>query len=107
MGVLQGKKRKIFAEILKRLRERAIQTMVSASVDFSGETSRNQDSIQKTTSGLIKLIFPHKDVDTITIDELKLCLDLAIEARQIIHDQLAIISPGEYQSRSMKAKIKN
>ena len=96
-----------FAEILKRLRERAIQTMVSASVDFSGETSRNQDSIQKTTSGLIKLIFPHKDVDTITIDELKLCLDLAIEARQIIHDQLAIISPGEYQSRSMKAKIKN
>ena len=96
-----------FAEILKRLREKAIQAIVSACVDFSGETSRNQDSIQKTTSGLIKLIFPHKNVDTITIEELKICLDLAVEMREIVHDQLAVISPGEYQSRPLSANIKN
>jgi ATP-dependent Lon protease len=95
-----------FAEILKRLREKAIQTMVAASVDFEGETSRNQDSVQKTTSGLIKLIFPHRDVDTIEAEEMKLCLDLAIEARQIVYDQMVIISPGEYQKRRITARMK-
>ena len=95
-----------FAEILKRLRERAIQTMVAASINFEAETSRNQDSVQKTTSGLIKLIFPHRDVDTIEAGEMKLCLDLAIEVRQIVYDQMAIISPGEYQSRPIMAKMR-
>jgi len=95
-----------FAEILKRLRERAIQTMVAASVDFEGETSRNQDSVQKTTSGLIKLIFPHRDVDTIEAVEMKMCLDLAIEARQIVYDQMTVISPGEYQKRRITARMK-
>ncbi len=95
-----------FAEILKRLRERAIQTMVAARVDFEGETSRNQDSVQKTTAGLIKLIFPHRDVDTIELEEMKMCLSLAIEARQIVYDQMAVISPGEYKSRSINVKMK-
>jgi ATP-dependent Lon protease len=95
-----------FAEILKRLRERAIQTMVAASVDFAGETSRNQDSVQKTTSGLIKLIFPHRDVDTIEAEEMKMCLELSIEARQIVYDQMAVISPGEYQRRPIVAKMR-
>jgi len=96
-----------FAEILKRLRERAIQTIVSARVDFGGETSRNQDSVQKTTSGLLKLVFPHRDVDSIEMEELKLCLDMAIEARQIIYDQMAVISPGEYQKHPIIAKMKS
>lgn len=95
-----------FAEILKRLRERAIQTMVAASINFEAETSRNQDSVQKTTSGLIKLIFPHRDVDTIEAEEMKLCLDLAIEVRQIVYDQMAIISPGEYQQKRITAHMK-
>lgn len=96
-----------FAEILKRLRERTIQSIVSARINFSDETSRNQDSVQKTVSGLIKLIFPHKDVDSIEYDELKLCLDLAVETREIVLNQMAIISPGEYESRSIKAKIRD
>jgi ATP-dependent Lon protease len=95
------------AEILRRLRERAIQTIVASRVDFGGETSRNQDSIQKTTSGLLKLIFPHRDVDSIQMEELKLCLDIAIETRQIIYDQMAIISPGEYQKRPIIARIRS
>ena len=96
-----------FAEILKRLREKNIQSLVSARIDFSGETSRNQDSVQKTISGLVKLIFPHKDVDSIGRDELEMCVNLAIEARQIVQNQMAIISPGEYQSRPIKARIRD
>lgn len=96
-----------FAEILKRLREKNIQSLVSARIDFSGETSRNQDSVQKTMSGLVKLIFPHRDVDSINRDEVEMCLDLAIEARQIVQNQMSIISPGEYQSRPIKAKMRD
>jgi ATP-dependent Lon protease len=95
-----------FAEILKRLREKPVQTIVGAKVDFSGETSRNQDSVQKTTAGLIKLIFPHKSVDDIRNEELMLCLDLAVEARQIIYDQMVVISPGEYKARKLIARCK-
>ena len=96
-----------FAEILKRLREKNIQSLVSARIDFSGETGRNQDSVQKSISGLVKLIFPHKDVDSIGRDELEMCVDLAVEARQIVQNQMAIISPGEYQSRPIKARIRD
>jgi len=96
-----------FAEILKRLREQNVLSLVSARIDFSGETSRNQDSVQKTISGLVKLIFPHRDVDSIGNDELKMCVDLGVEARQIVQNQMAIISPGEYQSRPIKAKIRD
>ncbi|MDO8722809.1 MAG: BREX system Lon protease-like protein BrxL [Syntrophales bacterium] len=96
-----------FAEILKRLRERAIQTIVAARVDFEGETSRNQDSVQKTTSGLIKLIFPHRDVDSIETEELQMCLDLAIEIRQIVYDQMVVISPGEYQQKRINASMRH
>jgi ATP-dependent Lon protease len=95
-----------FAEILKRLREKAIQTIVAARVDFDGETSRNQDSVQKTTAGLIKLIFPHRDVDSIETEELKMCLNLSIEARQIVYDQMVVISPGEYQQKRIKANMR-
>jgi len=95
-----------FAEILKRLREQNRQSLVSARIDFSGETSRNQDSVQKTICGLVKLIFPHRDVDSINRDELEMCVELAIEARQIVQNQMAIISPGEYQSRPIHARIR-
>jgi ATP-dependent Lon protease len=96
-----------FAEILKRLREKNIQPLVTARIDFSGETSRNQDSVQKTISGLVKLIFPQKDVDSIGRDELEMCLRLALEARKIVQDQMAVISPGEYQNRPIKARIRD
>jgi len=45
-------------------------------------------------------------VDTIEADEMKMCLDLAIEARQIVYDQMAVISPGEYQKRRITARMK-
>jgi ATP-dependent Lon protease len=96
-----------FAEILKRLREKSMQSLVAARIDFSGETSRNQDSVQKTISGLVKLLFPHKDVDSIGFDELEMCLGLAIEVRQIVQDQMAIMSPGEYQNRPIMVKMRD
>jgi ATP-dependent Lon protease len=86
------------AEIFTRLRRRNYQTVVSARVDFSGLTGRNQDAIRKTTAGLLKLIFPHRTADDLTDDELDLCLNLAAECRARVIDQVAVLAPSEFKS---------
>jgi ATP-dependent Lon protease len=93
------------AEIFTRLRRRNFQTIVDAHVNFGSMTGRNQDSIKKTTAGLLKLIFPHKAPNTIEWQELESCLDLAIECRQRILDQLAISSPEEFKLQNLKEFI--
>lgn len=85
------------AEIFSRLRKKNYQTIINSKVKFSKMTGRNQDAIKKTASGLLKIIFPHKDVDSILKDEIKMCLDLAIEVRQRIIDQLSISHPEEFR----------
>jgi len=86
------------AEIFTRFRRRNYQTIVDAYVDFGSMTGRNQDSIKKTAAGLLKLIFPHRTLETVEEEELKFCLDYAVECRQRILDQLAIANPGEFKA---------
>jgi ATP-dependent Lon protease len=85
------------AEIFTRLRRKNYQTLVSANVDLGRMTGRNQDSIKKTSAGLLKLVFPHRTVETIEKEELKRCVDFAIECRQRIIDQLIIMAPSEFR----------
>ncbi len=85
------------AEIFTRLRRKNYQTLVNACVNFGKMTTRNQTALSKTTAGLLKLIFPHLTPETISKDEIAMCLDLAIECRQLILDQLAIMSPEEFK----------
>ena len=84
------------AEIFTRLRRRNYQTRVSAKVDFSGMTGRNQDAVRKISAGLLKLVFPHRTDETLTTDELDRCLSLAVECRERVLSQLAIMAPGEF-----------
>jgi len=49
------------AEIFTRLHRKNYQTIVNANVEFGKMTGRNQDTIKKTSAGLLKLIFPHLD----------------------------------------------
>ena len=88
------------AEIFTRLRRRNYQTVVNAHVDFSSLTGRNQDAIRKTAAGLLKLIFPHRTADDLAAEELAMCLDLAIECRARVIEQLAIQAPGEFRPLS-------
>jgi ATP-dependent Lon protease len=90
------------AEIFTRLRRKNYQIIVNAHVGFGNMTGRNQDSIKKTTAGLLKLIFPHKTPQTILPEELKMCLDIAIECRRRIIDQLAISTPGEFKEVNLQ-----
>jgi predicted ATP-dependent Lon-type protease len=84
------------AEIFRLLRRRTFQTHLAARVVFKGMTVRNQDAVQKTTASLLKLIYPHRTPDEIVPDELEFCLDLAVEMRRRITDQLRLIAPKEF-----------
>jgi len=94
------------AEIFSRLRRRNYQTHVNSFVDFGSITGRNQDSIRKIGAGLLKLIFPNRTPDTLHEDELKLCLDLAIESRERVLKQLSIMSPTEFMNSELSIKYR-
>ena len=78
-------------------RENRYATLVNAHLDFGEMTGRNQDSIKKTMSGMLKLVFPHRTIEDIEYDELRFCCDLATECRQRTIDQLHVMAPGEFK----------
>lgn len=68
-------------------------------------TGRNQDAVQKTSAGLLKLIYPHRTPEDIEPEELSFCLDLAIEMRRRITDQLRVIAPKEFSQAAFKFHV--
>jgi uncharacterized protein (TIGR02688 family) len=85
------------AEIFAELRRLNYQTHVNYGADFGGMTGRNQDAVKKTAAGLLKLLYPHRRVpESVTPNELKWVLDLAVEMRKRVTDQLAVILPTEF-----------
>ena len=86
------------AEIFSELRRRNFQTHATAWLDLSGMTGRNQDAIKKTTAGLLKLLHPHRTPDNLEPREIGSLVGLAVEVRQRVTDQLAILLPAEFGS---------
>lgn len=84
------------AEIFGRFRRRNYQLHVTARVDFGRTTGRNQDAIKKTAAGLLKLIYPHRTVETLAPDEFDRCFSLALECRKRVVDQLMVMQPTEF-----------
>jgi ATP-dependent Lon protease len=84
------------AEIFAELRRRNFQTHVNALVDMGNMTGRNQDAIKKTTAGLLKLLYPHRTPGTIAREEIIPLLEMAVEMRKRVTDQLAKILPAEF-----------
>jgi ATP-dependent Lon protease len=74
------------AEILKVLRKEDHTKAYQQYFDLSTTiTTRDKTSIEKTFSGLIKIIYPHGEY---TREEAKELLDFAIECRKRVKDQL-------------------
>ena len=79
------------AEILRRLREIDFSQKYKSEFElFSDISTRDRDGIQKTFSGLMKLLFPNGDATNEEVDEL---LSFAIEGRKRVKDQLFRIDP--------------
>ncbi len=87
-----------FCEIVHELRKESFQHYVDEHVKLTSEpeklTIRDEKSIKKLVSGLLKILCPH---GVISDTELTLCMNLAIEYRQRVVDWLHQLSPGEFK----------
>ena len=84
------------AEIFSELRRRNFQTHVAAWVDLSSMTGRNQDAIKKTVAGLLKLLHLHRSPETLRRKEIGPLVEVAVEMRKRVTDQLAKMLPAEF-----------
>lgn len=93
-----------FAEILHSMRRESFGDIVNAHVEFIGSfTIRDERAVGKLISGFVKLLFPHKEFSN---SELKQVLDLALEMRQYIVDELSDISPAEFPRKRLGARVR-
>jgi len=98
-----------FCEIMHELRRIDLIGQVRSRfelVDLSriehGISGRDQRAIMKTTSGLLKLLYPDGQV---TDEELEEILLLSCELRQRVREQLHLIAPGEYDRIKLGVKL--
>ena len=95
-SIAQGFMCDYLSEIMHRLRARNYSHIILEHVDFGNMTLRNQTAITRMSSALLKLLYPHKSIETIQSNELRYVLDIAASLRQRVVDQLAIIAPAEF-----------
>lgn len=74
-----------FSEILHVLREEAFQPLITQRIELKNANIRDEKSILRMISGLLKLIYPHKEIDNETFS---LIADFAVEMRQKVINQL-------------------
>ncbi len=67
-----------------------------------GITARDVRAVNKTLSGLLKLMYPNAEVTDEQLEEL---LFLAIEGRQRVRNQLHLMAPGEYHPVRIAARM--
>lgn len=94
------------SEIMHKMRDRNYAPVIVSNVDFCKMSQRNQRSLIRIGSGLLKLMFPHRTPETVEPDELKTVLDIAVDLRQRVVEQLAIIAPNEFGGVKLSYEIK-
>ena len=95
------------SEIMHKMRNRNYATIILDNIDFGEMSQRNQRSLVRIGSGLLKLVFPHKTTETIESSDLKVVLDVAVDLRERVIDQLAVILPSEFGGVKLEYKIKS
>jgi len=74
-----------FSEILHELRDTDFMYILKERIELENANIRDEKSIFKMMSGLLKLVCPHSEID----DEiLSVIADYAVELRQFVVDQL-------------------
>ncbi len=98
-----------FCEIMHELRRmdllasvRSRFALIDVAKTSQGISGRDQRAIMKTSSGLLKLLYPDGRV---TDDELTETLLLSCELRQRVREQLHLIAPGEYDRLKLGVRI--
>ena len=99
------------AEILRNLRNHDYSQLYSGYFEmFADISTRDRTSIEKTFSGLMKILFPHREA---TRDEIEELLRFAIEGRQRVKEQLmridstyAAVSFGYRDSSGKQVRVR-
>ena len=99
-----------FCEIMHELRRidllgqiRPRFELIDLGKTSQGISGRDQRAIMKTTSGLLKLLYPDGQI---TDEELEEVLSLSCELRQRVRDQLHLMAPGEYDRVKLGVRLK-
>lgn len=85
-----------FGEVIVRMREDSFADRVNKVPLQPGLTKRDTRAIERSTSGLMKIIYPDGQA---TDEELKEVVTLACELRQRVHNQLMKLAPGEFKEK--------
>jgi len=93
-----------FAEIIHELRKESYRDIIDSHIEFSGNfTIRDEIAVKRLSSGIVKLLFPHKEFDNA---ELKQVLDFSVEMRQYIVNELNKMSPNEFPHKYLEARVR-
>jgi ATP-dependent Lon protease len=98
-----------FCEIMHELRRldllgpiRKRFELIDVANTASGVSGRDERAVFKTTSGLLKLLYPDGNVSNAELEEILL---LACELRQRVREQLHLIAPGEYDRLKLGVRL--
>jgi ATP-dependent Lon protease len=93
-----------FAEALRDLRKHNFTEVIDRHFDLGSHlNARDRKAVRKTVSGLMKILFPHGEV---TREELAEVLELAIEGRRRVKEQLKKMGSFEYYHTSFSYLVK-
>jgi len=99
-----------FCEIMHELRRidllggvRSRFELIDHARRSQGVSGRDQRAVMKTTSGLLKLLYPD---GRLSDEELEEVLSLSCELRQRVRDQLHFMAPGEYDRISLGVRMR-
>lgn len=86
------------AEAFKELRKQSFTEVIDHHFSFGSHlNARDVKAVRKAVSGLVKLVYPHGDF---TYEELQELLEIALEGRRRVKEQLKKIGSFEYHQTS-------
>jgi ATP-dependent Lon protease len=98
-----------FCEIMHDLRRKDLLSPLKAryhlmdiSTTQAGVTGRDVRGVEKVLSGFLKLLYPHGEVTDEQLGEL---LEIAVEGRQRVRNQLHLMAAGEYGPVVLSCKL--
>jgi len=86
------------------MRKETLTPLVSKHIELSDNFKiRDEKSVKRVVSGLIKLLFPDGTFNT---HELKTITDIAVDYRQRVRDWLHKTVPGEFPKEKLSVQVK-
>lgn len=94
------------AEVFHLLRRLNVGAVIEEMVDLDAGSDRSKNAVKKTCSGLLKLLFPGAVDTSPSRDDMQTILNVAVDGRQLILEQLAAMQPGEYDQSNFHVRLR-